>query len=192
MKRDKSVKGAKKGSLAPADKAEPPAKKPISRIDTNMVKLKLLDATRKSIMDKTKKVCVSSYAQTDSFKTKLCKDQSIEAQNDLRVPCDASTETEIELVATVAKDGTRKLSNISQFHIILKSRSHSHHHVDLCRQHRSHRNGLCFDPDRHATLRCIVQKIHELEALDSIRRRNEHQWRRHGRRIVRDRKTHEV
>lgn len=107
-KREKGVKGGKKAAVAPSDSAAP-AKKPISRIDTNMVKLKLLDATRKSIMEKQKKQLVSSYAQTDTFKTKLCKDQSIDAQDDLRVPCDASTETEIELVATVAKDGTREL-----------------------------------------------------------------------------------
>lgn len=108
---EKTAKGARKPSSAPSDKPEV-VKKPTSRIDTNMVKLKLLDATRKSIMEKAKKQLVSSYAQTDTFKTKLCKDQSIDAQDDLRVPCDASTETEIELVATVAKDGTRKSKKI--------------------------------------------------------------------------------
>lgn len=48
----------------------------------------------------------SSYAQTDSFKTKLCKDQSVENQSDLMHQCDQSTETEVELVAMKARDGT--------------------------------------------------------------------------------------
>lgn len=72
-------------------------KAPKSRIDTgitNMVKLKLLDATRKAIIDKTKKQIVSSYTQTDTFKTKLCKDQS--------------TETEAEMTSVKSKDGTCK------------------------------------------------------------------------------------
>lgn len=79
-----------------------------SRINTNMVKLKLLDATRKAIIEKTKKQLVSSYAQTDSFKTKLCKDQSVENQNDLINAVDESTETDMELIASRAKDGTRE------------------------------------------------------------------------------------
>lgn len=73
-----------------------------------MVKLKLLDATRKAIIDKTKKTFESAYVQTETFKTKLCKDQSIENQNDLISKCDESTETDIEFTATRAKDGTRK------------------------------------------------------------------------------------
>jgi hypothetical protein len=73
-----------------------------------MVKLKLLDATRKAIIDKTKKTFASTYAQTDTFKTKLCKDQSIENQSDLVSSADATTETDVELVAYKAKDGTRE------------------------------------------------------------------------------------
>lgn len=72
-----------------------------------MVKLKLLDASRKALVDK-KKNQVNAYVQTDTFKTKLCKDVSIECQNDLACPVDKSTETEIELLATKAKDGTRE------------------------------------------------------------------------------------
>lgn len=72
------------------------------------MKLKLLDATRKAIIDKTKKQFESSSTQTDTFKTKLCKDQSIENQNDLISLVDESTETDIEFVAIRAKDGTRE------------------------------------------------------------------------------------
>lgn len=72
------------------------------------MKLKLLDATRKAIIEKSKKQIVSSYTQTDTFKTKLCKDQSVENQSDLVHPVDQSTETEIEFVAHKAKDGTRE------------------------------------------------------------------------------------
>lgn len=74
-----------------------------------MVKLKLLDATRKAIIDKTKKTFTSSYAQTDVFKTKLCKDQSVENQSDLVSSADVTTETDVELVAYKTKDGTREL-----------------------------------------------------------------------------------
>lgn len=73
------------------------------------MKLKLLDATRKAIIEKTKKQYTSSYAQTDTFKTKLCKDQSIENQVDLLNLVDATTETDVELVAYKAKDGTCEL-----------------------------------------------------------------------------------
>lgn len=67
-----------------------------------MVKLKLLDATRKAIIDKSKKQIVSSYTQTDTFKTKLCKDQS--------------TETEAEMTSSVrSKDGTCKKNLIDAF-----------------------------------------------------------------------------
>ncbi|CRL07426.1 CLUMA_CG020396, isoform A [Clunio marinus] len=76
-----------------------------SRIDTNMVKLKLLDATRKAILDKAKKVLVSSYAQTES-KTKLCKDQFVDKQVDLINHVNRSTETEIQYVAVKSKDGS--------------------------------------------------------------------------------------
>lgn len=84
-----------------------------SRINTNMVKLKLLDATRKAIIDKTKKTFVSTYAQTDTFKTKLCKDQSVENQSDLMNVADATTETDVELIAYKSKDGTRELKHKS-------------------------------------------------------------------------------
>lgn len=110
----RTKKDDKKGGWnTTANNKEPvkPPKKLSSRIDTNMVKLKLLDATRKAIIDKTKKAVVSSYAQTDTFKTKLCKDQSIEAQADLVNPIDASTETEIEFCAVKAKDGTCELES---------------------------------------------------------------------------------
>lgn len=49
---------------------------------------------------------ISSYAQTDTFKTKLCKDVSVENQSDLLNPCDQTTETDVELVAMKARDGT--------------------------------------------------------------------------------------
>lgn len=70
------------------------------------MKLKLLDATRKAIIDKQKKTFESSSTQTDTIKTKLCKDVEIENQADLVNPVDASTETDVELVAYKAKDGT--------------------------------------------------------------------------------------
>jgi hypothetical protein len=73
-----------------------------------MVKLKLLDATRKAIIDKTKKTFASTQTQTDTFKTKLCKDQSVDNQSDMQNNADASTETDVELVAHIAQDGRRK------------------------------------------------------------------------------------
>lgn len=79
-----------------------------SRIDTNMVKLKLLDATRKAIIQK--KVLVSTAMQTDTIKTKLCKDQSVENQQDLVNPKDQQTETDLEFVALKTKDGAGKLN----------------------------------------------------------------------------------
>lgn len=77
-----------------------------SRIDTNVVKLKLLDATRKAIIDKTKKTYTSSYVQTEHFKTKLMKDVLIDNQSDLVHMVDEECETEVELVAVRAKDGS--------------------------------------------------------------------------------------
>lgn len=103
-KKDDKKLGASKDASKPKAASK-------SRIDTGMnslVKLKLLDATRKAIIEKTKKQITSSYTQTDTFKTKLCKDQSIESQIDLVNPVDKSTETEVELIALKAKDGTRK------------------------------------------------------------------------------------
>lgn len=108
-----NVKKEKKGGYNSGKEIKP---KVTSRINTNMVKLKLLDATRKAIIDKTKKTFVSSYAQTDTFKTKLCKDQSIENQSDLLSVADATTETDVELVAYRAKDGTRELDLKSDFY----------------------------------------------------------------------------
>ncbi|CAO1427916.1 unnamed protein product [Diamesa serratosioi] len=79
-------------------------KKLSSRIDTNMVKLKLLDATRKAIIDKTKMQKAHNATQTDSVKTTLCKDQSIDKQNDLILVTDAQTEIDVEMT-TKTKDG---------------------------------------------------------------------------------------
>ncbi|CAH1728665.1 unnamed protein product [Chironomus riparius] len=77
-----------------------------SRIDTNMVKLKLLDATRKAVLDKTKKPVTSTGMQTDTIKTKLCKDKLTDNQNDLINPKDEATETDLDLIALKSKDGT--------------------------------------------------------------------------------------
>ncbi|KAG5670917.1 hypothetical protein PVAND_001146 [Polypedilum vanderplanki] len=74
-----------------------------SRIDTNMVKLKLLDATRKAAL--TKKQLVSTAMQTDTIKTKLCKDVHTDTES-LIEPKDQQTETEVDLIALKAKDGT--------------------------------------------------------------------------------------
>lgn len=74
-----------------------------------MVKLKLLDATRKAVLEKAKKPTTSTAMQTDTIKTKLCKDQLIDNQNDLLKPTDQETETDIELVALKSKDGVSKL-----------------------------------------------------------------------------------
>jgi hypothetical protein len=73
------------------------------------VKLKLLDATRKAIIDKQKKQITSTAMQTDNIKTKLCKDQFIDNQSDLLNLKDAETETDVELVALKTKDGTGNL-----------------------------------------------------------------------------------
>lgn len=74
-----------------------------------MVKLKLLDATRKAIMDKTAKPRNSTATQTDTFKTKLCKDVEVDNQFDLVCPVDQSTETEVDYVAVKSADGKREL-----------------------------------------------------------------------------------
>lgn len=75
-----------------------------------MVKLKLLDATRKAIIDKTKIQKVNNATQTDAIKTKLCKDQSIDKQTDLILAEDAETETDVEMtMTTTTKDGIRKI-----------------------------------------------------------------------------------
>jgi hypothetical protein len=79
---------------------------PKSRIDTNMVKLKLLDATRKAVLEKSKKPITSTAMQTDPIKTKLCKDKLIDNQNDLICPKDVHTETDLDLIALKSKDGT--------------------------------------------------------------------------------------
>lgn len=71
-----------------------------------MVKLKLLDATRKAVLDKTKKLITSTGMQTDTVKTKLCKDRLIDNQNDLINPKHKQTETDFDLMALKAKDGT--------------------------------------------------------------------------------------
>lgn len=78
-----------------------------SRIDTNIVKLKLLDATRKAIIDKDrqKKTFLSTSMQTDTIKTKLCKDKLVDNQNDLINPTDVCTETDVDLIALKTKDG---------------------------------------------------------------------------------------
>lgn len=106
MRKDKKDLKDKKPSWGVPAKSEVKAKVG-SRIDTNVVKLKLLDATRKAIIEKQKKQLTSSYTQTDTIKTKLCKDQSVENQIDLTNPTDKETETDAELVAFKTKDGTR-------------------------------------------------------------------------------------
>lgn len=73
-----------------------------------MVKLKLLDATRKAIIDKTKIQKVHNATQTDSIKTKLCRDQSIDKQTDLVSAANAETETDVEItMSSKIKDGIR-------------------------------------------------------------------------------------
>lgn len=58
VRKDKKPDNKKLVKPEPAVDPNAEVKKPRSRIDTNMVKLKLLDATRKAIIDKTKKqVC---------------------------------------------------------------------------------------------------------------------------------------
>lgn len=110
MRKEKKQDDKKSGWNSGGKDVKP---KVTSRIDTNMVKLKLLDATRKAIIEKQKKQLVSSFVQTDPAKTKLCKDQSTENQLDLIRPIDKTTDTEFEFLAHLAKDGTRKcLQNI--------------------------------------------------------------------------------
>lgn len=108
LKREKDRKDKEKDNK-PSWNTKPAPKKPASRIDTNMVKLKLLDATRKAVLDKTKKPLTSSATQTDTIKTKLCKDQSIDAQIDLVNPVDKQTETDIDFVALKSRDGVGKI-----------------------------------------------------------------------------------
>jgi hypothetical protein len=83
-----------------------------------MVKLKLLDATRKAIIDKTNKPAKQSqYTQTDTIKTKLCRDVSVDNQSELVHPVDAQTETDVELVAFKAADGRCKMTNFMVFKV---------------------------------------------------------------------------
>lgn len=99
----------KKGGYNSTREIKPPPKK--SRIDSNIVKLKLLDATRKAIMDKSLKPPGSKNSQgtqTDTFKTKLCKDVEVDNQADLVNPVDQSTETEMDYVAVKGVDGKRE------------------------------------------------------------------------------------
>lgn len=72
-----------------------------------MVKLKLLDATRKAIIDKTRKTFTSSSTQTEHVRTKLMKDVLVDNQSDMITKIDQETETEVELVAIKTKDGNR-------------------------------------------------------------------------------------
>lgn len=69
--------------------------------------MKLLDATRKAIIDKSKnaKQTTSTAMQTDNIKTKLCKDQLIDNQADLINPVDKETETDVDLTSMKMKDG---------------------------------------------------------------------------------------
>lgn len=86
-----------------------PKPKVTSRIDTNIVNLKLLDATRKAIIDKQRKVPVSVLVQTEPPKTKLFKDQSMQLTcGELMNHIDQFTETEFEFLAFRATDGARK------------------------------------------------------------------------------------
>lgn len=77
-----------------------------------MVKLKLLDATRKAVLEKQKRPVVSTAMQTDTVKTKLCKDKLIDTQ-DLIEPKDAQTETDVDLITLKAKDGTGRLMSFN-------------------------------------------------------------------------------
>lgn len=99
----------KKGGFNSQKEIKPPPQK--SRIDSNMVKLKLLDATRKAIIDKTIKPRNSQGTQTDTFKTKLCKDVEVDNQAELVCPTDQSTETEMEYVAVKSADGKREFQH---------------------------------------------------------------------------------
>lgn len=133
-------------------------KKPASKIDTgmsSMVKLKLLDASRKALIDK-KKNSTNAYTQTDTFKTKLCKDVSIECQNDLSCPVDKSTETEIELLAIRAKDGTCELLNQSKICLLPISFVVSDHHFVLCHEHRHNSDRRSFHSNRYASFECRI------------------------------------
>lgn len=86
-----------------------------SRINTNFMKLKLLDATRKAIIDKTKKAFESAYTQTDAIKTKLCKDVETETEFVSAGFVDASTETDVELVSFKTKDGTFETKTLKMY-----------------------------------------------------------------------------
>lgn len=81
-----------------------------SRIDTgvNVVKLKLLDATRKAIMEKAKRTFNSSSTQTEHIRTKLMRDVLVDNQSDMVHMVDEQTETDVEYCAVKAKDGTCK------------------------------------------------------------------------------------
>lgn len=62
-------------------------------------------------MDKTLKpqsTRNSVETQTDTIKTKLCKDVEVDNQADLVSPVDQSTETEIDYIATKSADGKRE------------------------------------------------------------------------------------
>lgn len=64
-------------------------------------------------MLQSKKQLTSSYTQTDTFKTKLCKDQLTDNQFDLINPVDQSTETDVELISFKSRDGSRNENSLS-------------------------------------------------------------------------------
>lgn len=127
----KREKADKKGGW---NKSEPTKPKEVkSRINTGVTKLKLLDATRKAIMEKSKKQLTSSYCQTDTFKTKLCRDVETDT-DDMLTTVDQASETDVELVAYKAKDGTCKTCTF-RLNFELSIRLFSDHNNDLRRQH---------------------------------------------------------
>lgn len=48
--------------------------------------------------------------QTDTIKTKLCKDQYVDNQSDLVNLKDVTTETDFEMIAMKSKDGVGQLN----------------------------------------------------------------------------------
>lgn len=80
--------------------------KPAAKVDTNLVKLKLLEASRRARMKKP------AFTQTEPIKTKMLKDEMIDT-DDLIQSRNNATETEENFLTFKTKDGECKFSLFS-------------------------------------------------------------------------------
>ena len=74
------------------------------KIDTNLVKLKMLEASRRARMRR------QAFTQTEPVKTKMLKDEMIDNQAELIGNRNQETETEEDFLTLRTKDGECKIS----------------------------------------------------------------------------------